>query len=91
MNPLGIFKAATEVVVSIGATAVVKNAIKVSTPADAKTLNRISIMVGGFVLSNMVGDMASKYAVKTIDDGINGIKEATENITIIVQNPEEEH
>lgn len=76
MNPLGILKGVTEFVVSIGAGAVVGNAIKASTPRDLKLIPKVSIAIGGFVLSNMVGDMAAKYAAKSIDDAREEMQKA---------------
>lgn len=68
MGPLTIIKSVSELVVSIGAGAVVGNAIKVSTPETAKIIQKIAIGVGGAVLSSMVGDLAAKYATGQIED-----------------------
>lgn len=67
MTPLTITKMIADVVVSAGAAAVVGNAIKASTPATLKTTQKVSIAVGGFVLSSMVGAAASKHTSEQID------------------------
>lgn len=68
MNAIPIAKMAAEIVVSFGAGAVVSNAIKMSTPANARRFQKVAIGVGGFVLSGMVGDYAVKYATENIDN-----------------------
>lgn len=75
MNPLGIIKAASDLVVSLGAGAVVGNAIKASTPANLKLIQRIGIGVGGFVLSSMVGAQAAKFANEQIDGAVEDLQE----------------
>lgn len=75
MNPMTIVKGIVDLAVSAGAGAVVGNAIKQSTPADVKTINKISLAVGGFVLSGLVGAHASKFATDQIDSTIAQIKE----------------
>lgn len=74
MNPMTIVKSVVDLAVSAGAGAVVGNAIKQSTPANAKLVQKISIGVGGFVLSGLVGAQASKYATEQIDTTIEQIK-----------------
>lgn len=68
MNKLNILKSATGMIVSAGAGAIVGNAIKASTPADVKTVGKVLIAVGGFALTGMVGEMASKYTSDSIDE-----------------------
>ena len=74
MNPLSLVKTVVEVVVSVGVGAVVGNAIKASTPTNTHVVKRVAIGVGGFVLSSMVGDLATKYTNETIDDTADKIK-----------------
>lgn len=76
MKKLDILKSASGLIVSAGAGAIVGNAIKMTTPADAKIMNKICIGVGGFVLSSMVGDLASKYTADSIDDAAENLKSA---------------
>lgn len=75
MNPLSLIKSVSEIVVSIGVGAVVGNAIKASTPSTVTTLQKVMIGVGGFVLSGMVGDMATKYTSDSIDGTVDKIKQ----------------
>jgi len=76
MNPLNLAKTALSFGVSIGAGAVVGNAIKTSIPSNSKLLQKISIATGGFVLSSMVGEMASKYTIHNLDTTLNAFKQA---------------
>lgn len=80
MNPLGIFKTVTDLVVATGVGAVVGNLIKTTTPIDVKTVQRISIAVGGLVLSSMAGDRAAKYATEQIDATVAQVKELKNSI-----------
>lgn len=74
MNPLGIFKTVTTLLVSTGAGAIVGNAIKATTPAEITTLNKVTIAAGSFALSGLVGGAASKYTSKQIDDTVTQIQ-----------------
>jgi hypothetical protein len=67
MDKLNILKAVTEIGVSIGVGSIVGNAIKLTADPNNKKYKKIAIGFGGFVLSSMVSDMASKYATETID------------------------
>lgn len=78
MNYLKLIKGATDLVVSIGAGAVVTNMVKATTPDDVKRLNGIAIKIGTVVISSMVGTAASSYASKSIDDAVDGIKQVKE-------------
>lgn len=70
MNKLEILKGASELVVSIGVSAIVGNAIKMTTDPNTGRFKKIAMGVGGFVLSRMVGEMATDYSSRKID-GIN--------------------
>lgn len=77
MNFIGIGKSITEIVVSAGAGAIVGNTIKMTMPAKQAgvfQLNRPLMAIGGLVLSNMVGDLAAKYATDSIDHAVEQIK-----------------
>lgn len=76
MKKLDVLKSVTGLIVSAGAGAIVGNTVKMSTPADAKIINKICIGVGSVVLSSMVGDMAAKYTADTIDETAENIKNA---------------
>lgn len=77
MSILGLTKAVTDLVVSAGAGAVVGNAIKATTPPDAKVLTKVSIGIGGFVLSGAVGQWAAKYTSDQIDGTVEQIKDVS--------------
>lgn len=80
MNALGAFKKVTELVVSIGAGAVVTNAVKATTPVGTNPYMKVAVGVGSLVISNMVGDLASKYVTDGVDKIVTDVKEATEDI-----------
>ena len=67
MKILEIAKLAAEVVVSFGVSAVVGNAIKAGTPENAKVYKKVAIGIGGFVLSSIAAEHASRYATESID------------------------
>ena len=74
MNPLNLIKSVVEIVVSVGVGSIVGNAIKQTTPANAHIVKRISVGIGGFVLSSMVSHHATNYTSKTIDETVEKIK-----------------
>jgi hypothetical protein len=80
MNAYPLIKLAADLLVSIGAGAVVSNAIKVSTPENAKAIQKIAIGVGGFVLSGMAGEMAVKYTDQNIDNAVDQFKAAKDKV-----------
>lgn len=69
MNILPIVKGATGLVASLGAGAVVGNAIKATTPSDMKKITKVLVGVGGIVISSIAGDMAAKYIEDQIQAG----------------------
>lgn len=80
MNILPIAKAASNIIVSMGTGAVVGNAVKSTTPADIKTFQKVTITVGGMVLSSMVSELASKYTETKIDDAVDTVKQSKDEI-----------
>lgn len=68
MNKIAIAKSVAGVITSLGAGAVVGNAIKATTPENLKTANAILVGVGSFVIGGMVADAASDYVKKAIDE-----------------------
>jgi cell division protein FtsX len=87
--PLSIAKTAAGIVTSLGAGAVVSNAIKASIPANSKTIQKISIGIGGFVLSSMVSEMATKYVNENIDSAVKQFQTAKDNIIVVTPTPSE--
>lgn len=75
MSKLEMLKGAVEIVVQFGTSSIVGNAIKTGTPPDAKTWKRIAIGVGGYVLSQMVGSQAGKYATDSIQEFVDRTKD----------------
>jgi len=90
MTALSIAKTAAGLIASLGTGAVVSNAIKASIPANSKTIQKISIGIGGFVLSSMVSEMATKYVSENIDQAAQQFKLAKENIVVIHQDQTDE-
>lgn len=68
MNKIAIVKSVAGVITSLGAGAVVGNAIKATTPENLKTANAVLVGVGSFVIGGMVADAASNYVKKGIDE-----------------------
>lgn len=80
MNYLSLVKGATDLVVSIGAGAVVTNMVKATTPDDVKRMNKIAIKVGTVVISSMVGSAAARHATSTIDNTVDSFKQTKEEL-----------
>lgn len=68
MKKLDLLKAGAEILVSTGVGSIVGNAIKMTTNPEANKFTRISIAIGGFVLSSMISDLATKHVNGIIDD-----------------------
>lgn len=90
MDKLEIAKQIAELIVCVGVGAVVGNAVKIGTPADAKLLAKAGIAVGGFVLANMTGDFAAQYARRQIDEAILQFNLAKEAVTLVTPEKESE-
>lgn len=63
-----IVKTVGATVASIGVGTVVSNAVKTATPEDAERLTKASMVVGGFVLSGIASDFATRYVSKNVDE-----------------------
>lgn len=68
-------KSAVTLVASAGVGAVVTNAVKATTPEDLKIASKIAVVVGTFVASKAIADVASTYCSKQIDEVQNGISQ----------------
>jgi hypothetical protein len=68
MNKLDFLKGGVELLTSIGVGSIVGNAIKMTTDPNAGRLKKIAIGFGGFVLSSMTSELATKYTNEKIDD-----------------------
>lgn len=80
MNILPIIKAGSDLIVSMGSGAIITNAVKATTPADLKPFQKVTIGVGAFVLSSMVGGAASQYSSSKIDETADQLKNAAEAV-----------
>lgn len=67
MNVIPVLKAGSNLIVSMGAGAVVTNAVKSTTPNDLKTFQKVSVAVGAMVLSSIVSEAATKHANEKIE------------------------
>lgn len=67
MKKLEMIKTIGGVIVSVGVTAVVGNALKLSA-SEARGLKKLSMTIGAFVLSGMVSENATKYFNNKFDD-----------------------
>lgn len=68
-------KSAVTLVASAGVGAIVTNAIKATTPEDLKIASKIAVVIGTFVASKAVADMASTYCSKQIDEVKSGVSQ----------------
>lgn len=83
MDAIQTTKTITEFVGSIGVGAVVGNVIKSTTPANLKLVPKISVGVGAFVLTNVLGDLAAKALSNNIDEVVKGVRRLKETTVII--------
>lgn len=67
MNWLSLGKGAIALVASAGAGTVITNVVKATMPANISTVNKVLTLVGGFVISGMVGAVASNYVTNELD------------------------
>lgn len=58
---MGIAEIAAELVVEIGVSAIVGDAIESVTPSDVKKIGKIFRQIGGIALKGAVGKLASNY------------------------------
>ena len=79
MKKIEMVKAVGGLVISAGVAAIVGNTVKASTPANIGAIKKLCIVVGSFVLSDMISDKAVAHAEKKVDDGIASLKEALKN------------
>lgn len=73
------------IVVTVGAGAIVGNAVRFTTPSGLGVLKRACIGLGSFVLGSVAGDVCVNYTNGFVD----GLKfGATKTIEIITEDPE---
>jgi len=90
MKKIEILKTGVGAIVTIGVGAIIGNAIKSTTPPDVKTITKICIGVGAFVLGSMCTDKAVAYVDGAIDEVVEGIKEGYHKDTTSKTAEEEE-
>lgn len=83
MDPINILKGAAAFVVSTGVGAIVKNAVKATTPEDLKKFSKISVVVGTAVVSSMVADHSTTYVKERIDKTVDAIKKVKPEVPVI--------
>lgn len=76
MEKLKLVKLAGQFVVSAGVGSVLANAISMTTPANLKIHQKVSVQVGKVVIGAYVSDHILTYLDDSIDKAWNGIKEA---------------
>ncbi len=79
MKKIEMLKAAGEIIISVGVGAIVGNVIKSTTPIGTGPVKKLCILVGSFVLCNMVGDQAIDYTEKKIDEAVEQVKQMVNN------------
>lgn len=80
MKKLELIKTGVSIIVSVGVGAIVSNTIKSTTPDTAGTIKKVCIGIGGFVLSSMLTDEATKYTDKKIDNTVKEIQETVNGV-----------
>ncbi len=76
INKEAAIKSTVETIVSVGVGAVVGHVIKSNVPSSLKLFPRITVGVGTFALSNVLGDLAAKYTTGQIDEMMTQIRAA---------------
>ena len=73
MNIVPLIKTVAGLVTSVSAGAVIGNAIKATTPADLKRMQKIAVGFGGVILAAAAGELAGNYVeeqVQTVADNV---------------------
>lgn len=74
MTKLEMLKEGTSLVLSIGCGVIVGNVVKTTSPANMGKLKDLCVGVSSLVLGSMLGDQASEYADKKIDEVAERVK-----------------
>lgn len=74
MNIVPVVKLAAGLVTSLGAGAVVGNAIKATTPAGMKIASKVLVGIGGVALSTVAGELAATYVEKMIQTAADSFR-----------------
>lgn len=90
LNPHTVTKLAATGVASWGAGVVVKNAIKVTTPADLSSMKKIGVVVGGFAIAGIVGDAAAKHTGDLVDVVFDAYEQVKQGVKTNTEEPKSE-
>lgn len=74
MNILPLVKSVTGLATSLGAGAVVGNAIKASTPLSLNRVQKVFVTIGAVTLSSVAGDLAANYIENQIQEVVDGFR-----------------
>jgi hypothetical protein len=85
MINLNAVKMVTAFVASAGVSAVVKNAIKATTPFDQKLYNKIMVNVGTVFIGAVLSNQAAKYTSDVIDETASQYEQVKDNINNLKQ------
>jgi hypothetical protein len=85
MNKIELAKTIGGIIVSVGVSAIVGNAIKITTPAGIGAIKGACMSVGAMVLSSMISEHATKYTETKIDEAVAYVKDM-----VMEKEPDEE-
>jgi len=67
MDWVSIGKFAVKTVAGSSVGGVIMNVVKATIPPNTKPLQRVSFILGGYILSSMIADQAAEYVVKELE------------------------
>lgn len=67
ISKLNILKGVAELAVTAGVGVVVGNLVRATTPVEATRLSRVMVLIGGYGLTGVLGDISGKYVANQID------------------------
>jgi hypothetical protein len=88
MKKIELAKTIGTFIVSLGVGAIVGNMIKATTPQSIGMVKKVSIAIGGFALSNMLGDMTANYTDNMIDKTVEQVEKMIEEVKEIKEESE---
>ena len=78
MKKLETIKNVAGIIVGIGVSNIVSNAVKENTPEEVNALQKVTISLAAIVLGSMVADKTIDYFHKKIDAVVDGAKSEIE-------------
>lgn len=86
MNILPVVKSIVGLATSLGAGAVVGNAIKATTPANLNRVQKVFVGIGAVTLSTVAGEIASNYIEAQIQEVVDGFRAGkTIKVDVVVE------